>query len=305
MRYVAALAALVVLAACGSETEPGSRAEESPTPAAPVVTPTSMPTAVPVPDGPVKSSVVNVLDDGDGAELCLGGQLDSYPPQCGGPRLVGWDWSQHEGDYEEASGVRWGDFGVTGTFDGRDFTPTEVVPADELEPAVYEDTTDFASPCPEPEGGWAVIDPTTTSMRSQDATMRAARRIEGYAGAWLDQTINPAYGSDDGEEQMAKLNDPALLVINVQVTGDPAAAEAVLRETWGGALCVTRAQHTERELRAIQREVLELPGMLGGGSGFDKVDAFVIFDDGTLQAWVDREYGPGVVEIGSALVPVD
>lgn len=47
---------------------------------------------------------VTVLDDGDGAELCLGGGNDSWPPQCGGPKLVGWSWAEHEGEYEEARG---------------------------------------------------------------------------------------------------------------------------------------------------------------------------------------------------------
>ena len=298
------MAALLLLAACGNETgAPEPRADES-TPA-PVVTPTAMPTEVPVPDGPVTVYLAEVLDDGGGAELCLGGQADSYPPQCGGPALVGWDWSQHEGDFEEAAGVKWGGFGVTGTFDGDAFTPTKVVPADEVgEAPPYVDSIDLTSRCPEPEGGWRVLDPAKTTMASQDATTRAARRLDGYAGSWLDQSINPAYGDVTTEEQAMKLNDPALLVINVQVTGDPGAAEAILRETWGGALCVTQAAHTERELRSIQRRVLELPGMLGGGAGFDKVDAQVIYDDGTLQAWADREYGPGVVVISSALVPV-
>ena len=71
---------------------------------------------------------VTVLDDGDGAELCLGGVMDSFPPQCGGPGLVGWDWSEHDGDFEEGSGVRWGDFVVTGSFDGETFTPSRSCP---------------------------------------------------------------------------------------------------------------------------------------------------------------------------------
>jgi hypothetical protein len=63
-----------------------------------------------------------VLDDGYGAELCLGGSDDSRPPQCGGLKLVGWSWAEHEGEYEEAMGVRWGEFVVTGTLDGEEFT---------------------------------------------------------------------------------------------------------------------------------------------------------------------------------------
>jgi hypothetical protein len=135
--------------------------------------------------------------------------------------------------------------------------------------------------------------------------MAAARRLEGYAGSWVDQSINPAHDDPAGglEWELA-MNDPTKLVINVQVTGDPVAAEEELRKIWGGALCVTRAEHTERELRQIQEEILDLPGVLGGGSGFDKVDVSVIFDDGSIQAWADQEYGAGVVRVFSALEPV-
>ncbi|QTV79535.1 hypothetical protein [Microbacterium sp. NIBRBAC000506063] len=56
-----------------------------------------------------------VLDDGSGPELCLGGVMESHPPQCGGPALTGWDWSDWEGHYEEASGVRWGRSGSPAT----------------------------------------------------------------------------------------------------------------------------------------------------------------------------------------------
>jgi hypothetical protein len=305
MTYVAALAALLLLAACGTETgDPEPRAEESPP--APLATPTVMPTEVPVAGRRVTTRyAAMVLDDGDGAELCLGGAADSLPPQCGGPKLIGWDWSEHEGDFEDVSGVKWGDFAVTGTFDGRDLTPTDVTPAAEFESPEPDPGRDLTTPCPEPDGGWRVLDPATTTVKSQDATMRAARRLDGYAGSWVDQSINPAYGSDDDRELEAKLNDPTLLVVNVQVTRDRASAEGELRKMWGGALCVTKAAHTERELFAIQRDTSDLPGVLGSGAGFDEVEVSVIYDDGSIQAWADQEYGDGVVRLSSALVPVD
>lgn len=58
-----------------------------------------------------------VLDDGEGAQLCLGAVQESYPPQCVGIALDGWDWASIDGS-EEASGVRWGAYAVQGTFDG-------------------------------------------------------------------------------------------------------------------------------------------------------------------------------------------
>jgi len=302
MRGLIVLALMLTLAACGTESgDPGTSSEEPP-----AAVPTATPSEIPVPDGPVTTRyAITVLDDGDGAELCLGGQLDSYPPQCGGPKLIGWQWSEHEGDYEEASGTRWGEFAVNGTFDGTSLTPTAVVPADEFDAPPYEDPTDLTTRCPEPEGGWRVIDPALTTQQSQDDTFRAAQRLAGYAGAWVDQSINPAYDDPDDLEKELAMNDPTKLVINVQVTGDPSAAEAELRKVWGGALCVTTAEHTERELGQIQEQVLDLPGVLGGGAGFDKVDVQVVFDDGSIQAWADQEYGAGVVVVSSALMPAE
>ena len=57
--------------------------------------------------------------------FCLGGVQESYPPQCTGPELVGWEWdlAHHK---ETASDVTWGTYAITGTWDGTFFTPTMV-----------------------------------------------------------------------------------------------------------------------------------------------------------------------------------
>ena len=57
-------------------------------------------------------------------------------------------------------------------------------------------------------------------------------------------------------------------------------------------------------MQAIAEQVQKLPGFLSGGGEGTPVDAFVIYDDGTLQAWADQEFGPGLVRVGSALVPL-
>ncbi len=65
-----------------------------------------------------------VLQVGDGAPMfCLGGVLESYPPQCDGPEIVGWDWDAVDGA-EEANGVTWGAYALQGTWDGERFTLT-------------------------------------------------------------------------------------------------------------------------------------------------------------------------------------
>ncbi|NYE20408.1 hypothetical protein [Microbacterium immunditiarum] len=251
---------------------------------------------------------VTVLDDGDGAELCLGAMAASYPPQCGGPSLVGWDWSRYVGEFEDAAGVRWGSFILTGTYDADAdaFTPIEVASGADYEwPQV--DMTDFASPCPDPDGGWRVLDEAKATFEAMNATFELAARLDGYATAWMDQSPNPAARSGDSAGSETGMNDPLLTIVNVRVTGDPAVAEAELREVWGGMLCVTQATRTAAELQAIRTEMMaSTPGVLSAGENglAGTVDVTVVYDDGRLQARCDAEYGPGVVRITSALVPV-
>ncbi len=251
---------------------------------------------------------VTVLDDGDGAELCLGAMAASYPPQCGGPSVVGWDWNRHAGEFEDAAGVRWGSFILTGTYDADAdvFTPIEVASGTDYE-WPQADITDFASPCPEPDGGWRVLDEAKATFEAMNATFELAQRLDGYATAWMDQSPNPAAGSGDSAGSELGMNDPLLTIVNVRVTGEPAAAEAELREVWGGMLCVTQATRTAAELQAIQSEIMaSTPGVLSAGENglAGTVDVSVVYDDGRLQARWDDEYGPGLVRVSSALVPV-
>jgi hypothetical protein len=128
----------------------------------------------------------------------------------------------------------------------------------------------------------ALVDETKTSPEAMDATLNGAAALPGYAMAWLDGDT-----------------------MNVAVTEDPAGAESTLRETWGGGLCVTEAQHTEAELQAVQAELNALPGLQSSGSRApDTLDVQVLFDDGSIQQWTDATYGEGLVTVTSTLVPV-
>ncbi|MBO9520793.1 MAG: hypothetical protein J7518_04570 [Nocardioidaceae bacterium] len=249
-----------------------------------------------MPRGLVVAAWATVIEGPEQAtELCLGGVATSLPPQCGGPRLRGFAWEDHRGHFEEASGVRWGEFAVTGRFDGTTFTATKVGPARQES---VTDEPDFTTPCPEPPGGWRVLDPATTTDESMSATFEAAAKLPGYADSWIDSSRDA--GLDQGEEAV---QDPRKATVNVRVTRDVAGAERALRKTWGGALCVTRAEHTDRELRRIQDEVVDLPGFLSGGASMGRVEVGVVFDDGTLQRWADARYGAGLVRISSVLAP--
>lgn len=294
-----------VLVGCGNQgLTPSSPGAAGSAPKAPAVaTPTTMPTAVPVPPGPVTTvrAITVLAKSGQPAELCLSGVEESLPPQCDGPALDDFEFADHPGDFDEGAGVRWGDFAITGTFDGSRIRVTKAVPARDLPKPVAPDL-DLSTPCPTPSGGWRVIDAAKATGASLEAMYGRVHRLPGYADSWLDQSRNHRTGSDPKNPD-AFMNDPTLLTYNVRVTGDPVAAEKTIREFWGGALCVTRAAHTEEELTGIMQEASQLPGMLSNTVQHQAAQIYVIYDDGTLQAWADHEYGPGLVKISSALAP--
>lgn len=273
---VAALLLTLPLAACSTEEEmravdpagsgepsAGTPSEEAPTP---------------VPDDQVRTSgLVTVLDPGTGPQLCLGAVAESYPPQCGGPAIEGFEWG--EVGFEEVSGVRWGSYALTGTFDGTTFTATDAIPAAlyDVMPEPQDDPLGAACETP------ATTDTARTTPEDLDATLAAASALPGYATTWLAGTT-----------------------INVAVTEDAAGAESTLRETWGGPLCVTTVERTDADLNAVNTELqAALPMLLTSGSfAPDSLDAQVVFDDGSIQEWVDATYGEGLVRVSSALTPV-
>ena len=301
--HVALLTSACLLAACGTETT----GRDEPHRSGPTSISGAMPSEIPEVDGDVTTGgPVTVLDDGKGAEACLSGVLDSLPPQCGGPTLVGWDWAEHEGDFEERATTRWGDFVITGVFDGESIRPSAIVAAKDYDAPEPVDDLDWHTPCPEPDGGWAPVDTATTTEKGIQAASRVASGLPDYAEMWVDLSMNPVSDEEPGgiEWEFAS-SDPRYTIVNVSVTDDLSRAEAAVREVWGGPLCVSRALHTNRELEGIQGELTEIPGMLSSDYGEDRVNVYVTYDDGSLQAWADQAYGDGVVVVSSALVPVD
>lgn len=283
MRLRPAIAALLLvtpLAACSTESEmravdPAGAGAEPSSGASDDAAPR------PVPDGLVTThGLVTVLDDGDGPQMCLGPVAESYPPQCGGPALADFDF----GDVgaEQASGVTWGSYALTGTYDGTTLTVTDATPA-----ALYDP---MAEPQEEPQGGpdMACSMPMSvggnTSPEDLDATLAAASALPGYASAWLTGDT-----------------------INVAVTEDAAGAEATLRETWGGGLCITTVERTDADLTAVNTGLQAALGdqlLTSGSFAPDTLDAEVVFDDGSIQDWADATYGSGLVRVTSALTPV-
>lgn len=65
-----------------------------------------------------------VMDVAGTTELCLGAIAESYPPQCSGIPLAGWNWDGVEGA-ESSGDVTWGAYAVQGHYDGEGFTATQ------------------------------------------------------------------------------------------------------------------------------------------------------------------------------------
>ncbi|SDT68512.1 hypothetical protein [Jiangella sp. DSM 45060] len=241
-----------------------------------------------------------VLEDAEhGPQVCYGGALFSNPPKCGGPDIPNWDWSAVE--HESVDGVRWGDYQVTGTFDGTEFTLTE--PAGPPEPPGMDDGRPdldalLDTPCEAPPEGWVLVDIATASTEVLDAVVDYAAALPGYGGLWVDRSVEQPPGVPPSAAAAAA-------ILNVSFTGDLAAREAELRAVWGGALCVTQARHEHSRLEEIQAELAGEFGIysasVSGPENLVEVDAFI--DDG-LQEQLDETYGPGTVRVTSALRPV-
>lgn len=305
------LAALLLglLTACGSSSSP--RTANDPAndsgnqPAGPIPAPG-------VPDEPVFGFGM-VLDKGQGPELCLGPIAESYPPQCGGIPLDGWDWASRN-DFEDISGVKFAMYAVTGTFDGTRMTVTQ----EPISGALYDPAPDptvgraTSTLCPVPDGGWAILDRATANANALVRAETAAFELDGYVTHWNDQFSGleisvPEEVSPDPDPEMGDDGtlDPLRMVLNVQVAGDIAEATETMRRVWGGALCVTNPRFTEQELTNIATALAKAPGITTAVPQYDRVVLEVLYDDGTLQDYVNDAYGVDTVVVVSSLRTAD
>ena len=176
--------------------------------------------------------------------------------------------------------MTWGQYSVTGTYDGTTFTVTDSIPA-----ALYDAMAEPEAGGLEPACDDAVTtDAEMATPEDLDATLAAASALPTYATAWLSNGT-----------------------ISVAVTEDPEGAEAELRKTWGGLLCVTTVERTDADLNTINQELQAALGdqlLTSGSTSPDSLDAQVVFDDGSIQEWADATYGEGLVRVSSSLTPV-
>ena len=218
----------------------------------------------------------------------------SYPPQCGGPDVVGWSWDGL--DAASSGGTTWGNYVVVGTWDGRRLHLTEPARVDDGgsgRPAPAR-KPDFSTPCAPPEGGWRPVDLDRTTTEAFERVAALAAESPELAGLWIDQP-------PDGD------NDPTGMVVNARFTDRLAANERELREVWGGALCVSAASRTQAELESVQRTLADLPGFVGSGPDViaGVVDAQVYVATERAQRELDERFGPGVVRLAGVLQPMD
>jgi hypothetical protein len=156
------------------------------------------------------SAVGTVLEADGGSELCLGPIAESYPPQCSGPSIVGWDWAAVDGD-ESSSGVTWGTYAVWGDWDGETFTVTE----EPVLAALYDPMVDPAAPDPwDPSLPPGPL-PEAEAQQIQD---ELAEALPGFlASANVNGRIVAEVMFDDGTLQAAadeRYGDDAVIVVS-------------------------------------------------------------------------------------------
>lgn len=300
----AAAAAVVAVAAAGifvvtrdSDSQPEVAPLDSATAVAEDHTEVTKPTTIGGGDQ-LYRAVATVLESPEhDAELCLGAIMESYPPQCGGLLLTNWTWSGLTS--ERASGTRWGEFVVVGTYDraAQAFTLTQ--PARDAEPGDFTQgpDIDFSTPCDEPAGGWPEateqeltdaaqrIGSTRGDGRSDTGTTPPAAMVEGFGGLWLGR-------------------DP--FVLNVRVVGDLAAADDAIREVFDGPLCLIPSERTLAELQDIQNAADLGPAL--SASYVDVEAGIVVFEtvapDAELERQLAERYGDAVEVRVTGLIPI-
>ena len=128
-RYGILALTTLLLTACAMQGDAGREPVEGPSAVTtPVDAPPGTPSGIggfvpPAAEGEVIGQGTVLQVEGGPPMFCLGLVQESYPPQCSGPELVGWDWDTADQE-ETASGVTWGTYAVTGTWDGTSLTTT-------------------------------------------------------------------------------------------------------------------------------------------------------------------------------------
>lgn len=180
----------LLLSGCGAVTEPGGGPPENPLPQAS--------------EELIGQGTVISQEDGP-AMLCLGGVMESYPPQCSGPEIIGWDWSVADLS-ETASDVTWGTYAVQGTWDGLAFTVTRPpIPLALYDPPANIDPR--SDPANKGAGGDAELESLQQELHAEANPAVLTSSIEnGYlflTVVYDDGTLQSAYDARYGSNIVA------------------------------------------------------------------------------------------------------
>ena len=183
LRLLALAPLLLALTACGGD-ETVARDTGSTDPADP-----AGPPALALPADVRTANLAMVMDTGKGPEVCLGPIAESWPPQCSGPALLGWDWAEHEMS-ERQGKVRWGSFAITGSWDGQALTASDAIPA-----ALYDVMVPEPSTPPDP-------DPAVPAAELQRIAEELQEVLPGVQGTYAAEThVLADVTYDDGSLQ--------------------------------------------------------------------------------------------------------
>lgn len=250
----------------------------------------------------VYRGTVTVIDTGDNAVVCAGGVAESYPPQCGGPRLVGLEWSSIPWA-ESANGVSWATMTIEIELDGDSLVlvgmPTEPEPSP-------GDEIDFTPPCEPPPGGWVWVDGPLTTPQDMDAAIAYANQQPDLSAIWVYNLLeNPEEADLTGRQEY---------VVVARFNGNLEKHEAAMRALWLGPLCVSLGEANSADLRDVQTELTdralagEIPGLVG--FGFSHVDEMrgevvlgALIADDHSDAWIAENYAGVPVRLESQLKP--
>jgi hypothetical protein len=245
------------------------------------------PTSAPPPDDTVYEAATTVIQEGDAPpQLCVFGVDESYPLQCQGVDLAGFDWDSVTPEGSDL-GTTWGPAYVRGTYDRATDTLTviEARPPTEADgqrlAAAMDTRRDRSVPCPTPAGGWPPPPAEWPGVRLYDV---------GVFDWYLDDT-----GS----------------VLIVKTNGDVAERQAAVRTVYDGPLCVVAVPEIDRSaLDAIVEQLASMSSVQFNTISvtIDPNDAWVtaqlVVPNPDLQAGLDAEFGAGTVRLVSILVPI-
>ncbi|HCX85201.1 MAG TPA: hypothetical protein DHV14_08715 [Micrococcales bacterium] len=303
-RALGPLLAVVLLAGCTAPGTGGAGASQGASAGPAGVT------AAAGPGGTVYTAATTLLQrDGADPVACLGGVLESYPPQCSGPVVIGLSWND-VADAEHASGVTWGNGWVVGTYDEDRNTltltrrvateaPDGVEPANPALPAL-------APLCEDP---WRGGDESAVAlMAGPDGPELPTDAIEAANLLHERATALPGYVETYVSDGVSAFN------VLLTAGSDLEAAHRSLREVWPGWLCVgttdspssVEAQQASDALAAHAEELRLLGWGADQVSGTFRVS--VLVDEPELRSRLEAVLAPWYpadrVELEAALRPL-